>query len=222
MKGDRESVRECTAEGPGEGYFIQIQSNKMLDLLVKEPPRFNTNRHYERYETEEDAWSHHFPDLGLTRQSNSHQSRRKKNPPLTYYKDANTILYTSQTYNNTLEEDKYDMKKKLLLDTSQRTFNTMLKNSTFGDLDTKLINKLYESCKTCFKFRKTKSKSKVSPPMAQDFNHTVCMDSKIWHGKGTIILYLIDMFARFTIAKILPDKTPKCVLKVFVNDWIKF
>ena len=34
----------------------------------------------------------------------------------------------------------------------QRTFDTMLKNSTFKDLDIKLINKLYESCETCFKF----------------------------------------------------------------------
>ena len=102
----------------------------------------------------------------------------------------------------------------------QSTFKTMLKNSTFGDLDTKLINKLYESCETCFKFPKSKPKSKVGPPMAQDFNHTVCMDLKIWHGTGTIILYIIDMFTRFTIAKIIPDKTPDSILKVLVNDWI--
>ena len=86
----------------------------------------------------------------------------------------------------------------------------------------KLINKLYESCETCFKFRNSKPKSKVGPPMALDFNHTVCMDLKIWHGKGTIILYIIDMFTRFTIAKIIPDKTADSGLKVFVNDWIKF
>ena len=30
------------------------------------------------------------------------------------------------------------------------------------------------------------------------------------------------MFTRFTIAKIIPDKTPDSVLKVLVNDWIKF
>ena len=87
----------------------------------------------------------------------------------------------------------------------QRTFETMLKNSTFKDLETKLINKLYEMA-----------------PMAQDFNHPVCMDLKIWHGTGTIILYIIDMFTRFTIAKVIPDKTADSVLKVHVNDWIKF
>ena len=58
--------------------------------------------------------------------------------------------------------------------------------------------------------------------MAQDFNNTVSMDLKIWHRTGTIILYIIDMFTRFTIAKIIPDNTPDSVLKVLVNDWIKF
>ena len=81
----------------------------------------------------------------------------------------------------------------------QRTFETMLKNSTFKDLDMKLINKLYESCKTCFKFRNSKPKCKGGPPMAQDFNYTACMDLRIWHGTRAIILY-----------------------KVLVNDWIKF
>ena len=58
--------------------------------------------------------------------------------------------------------------------------------------------------------------------MAQKFNHTVCMDLNIWQGTSTIILYIIDIFTRFTIAKIIPDKTPDRVLKVLVNDWIKF
>ena len=58
--------------------------------------------------------------------------------------------------------------------------------------------------------------------MAQDSNHTVCMDLKIWHGTGNIIPYIIDMGTRFTIAKIIPDKTADSVLKVLVNDWIKF
>ena len=104
----------------------------------------------------------------------------------------------------------------------QRTFETMLKNSTFKDLDMKLINKSYESCKTLFKFRNSKPKSNVSPPMAQDFNNTVSMDLKIWHRTGTIILYIIDMFTRFTIAKIIPYKTADSILKVLVNDRIKF
>ena len=98
----------------------------------------------------------------------------------------------------------------------------MLKNSTFKNIDYNLINKLYESCETCFKFRNSKPQSKVGPPMALDFNHTICMDLKIWHGTGTIILYIIDMYTRFTVAKIIPDKRADSVLEVLVNDWIKF
>ena len=87
----------------------------MSDLLMKESSRFNTNRNHERHDTEVDAWSHHFPDLVLTRPSNPPRFRSKKKPPWNPYKDDNIILYTSQTYNNTLEEEEYDMK--LLLDT---------------------------------------------------------------------------------------------------------
>ena len=53
----------------------------------------------------------------------------------------------------------------------QKTFENMLRNSTFKKLDCNLINKLYQSCQTCFKFKNSKPKSKVGPPMAQDFNH---------------------------------------------------
>ena len=61
--------------------------------------------------------THHLPDLGLKISLNLARSRSKKNPSQNFYTDANIILYTSQTYNNILEEGKYDMKKKLLLDT---------------------------------------------------------------------------------------------------------
>ena len=56
--------------------------------------------------------------------------------------------------------------------------------------------------------------------MASDFNHTVCMDLKIWPRTGKVILYVIDMFSRLTVAKVIPDKRPDSVIKVLVNDWI--
>ena len=61
--------------------------------------------------------THHLPDLGLKSSSNIPRSRNKKNSSLNFYTDANITLYTSQTYNNIPEKDKYDMKKMLLLDT---------------------------------------------------------------------------------------------------------
>ena len=103
---------------------------------------------------------------------------------------------------------------------SQRIFCQMLKNSDFKQYNPELVNKLYESCEFCFKFKKSKPVHKVSPPMASDFNHTVCMDLKIWPKTGKVILYIIDMFTRLTVAKIIPDKKPESVMKVLVNCWI--
>ena len=97
----------------------------------------------------------------------------------------------------------------------------MMKNAKcFNDDSVNVLNKLYESCVTCLKFKKSQPKPKVAPPMANDFNECVCMDLKIWPKKGVIILYLIDMFTRFTVARIIPDKTPESIIKVFMDNWI--
>ena len=103
---------------------------------------------------------------------------------------------------------------------SRRVFERMIQNSSFKNVKPALVNKLYESCEFCFKHRKSKPLPKVSPPMASDFNHTVCMDLKIWARTGKVILYIIDMFSRFTVAKVIPDKRPESVIKVLVNEWI--
>ena len=50
--------------------------------------------------------THHLPDLGLKISLNLARSRSKKNPTQNFHTDANIILYTSQTYNNILEEGK--------------------------------------------------------------------------------------------------------------------
>ena len=73
---------------------------------------------------------------------------------------------------------------------------------------------------TCFKFKRSVPKPKVSPPMANDFNETICMDLKIFKKRNLIILYIIDMFTRFTVAKIIPDKRPESVIKVLLDCWI--
>ena len=42
------------------------------------------------------------------------------------------------------------------------------------------LNKLYENCVTCLKFKRSSVTPKVSPPMARDFNQTVALDLKVW------------------------------------------
>ena len=103
----------------------------------------------------------------------------------------------------------------------RRVFETMIKNSNMKNCDVRILNKLYETCESCLSHKSSKAKHKVSPPMAHDFNETICMDLKIWHGTGKIILYTVDMFSRLTQAQVIRDKRPESVLKVLVDQWIK-
>ena len=46
------------------------------------------------------------------------------------------------------------------------------------------------------------------------------MDLKIWPKHNTIILYIIDVFTRFTQAFIIPDKSADAVIKPLLDSWI--
>ena len=83
-----------------------------------------------------------------------------------------------------------------------------------------ILNKLYNSCLVCLKNKPTPVKPKVSLPMAQDFNQTVCLDLKIWPSKNVIILYIIDAYTRFQQAHIIPDKKAETIVKALVDNWI--
>ena len=82
------------------------------------------------------------------------------------------------------------------------------------------LKKLYDTCASCFIHKKSKPRPKVSPPMANDFNDVVSMDLKINHKHNTIILYIVDLFSRYTAAYVIPDKKPESVIKPFLQSWI--
>ena len=56
--------------------------------------------------------------------------------------------------------------------------------------------------------------------MASNVNETVCMDLKISQKHGIIILYIIDMYSRFTVGVIIPDKRPEGVVDAFLDKWV--
>ena len=72
---------------------------------------------------------------------------------------------------------------------SRSVMEQMLKNSEcFYENTPNILNKLYQSCMTCLKFKKSIPRPKISPPMASNFKDCVCMDLKIWPKYGLIIL----------------------------------
>ena len=83
-----------------------------------------------------------------------------------------------------------------------------------------LAKKLYDSCEVCLKFQKTPARPIVSLPLATQFNETVAMDLKVWNNNKLNILYLIDMFTRFTTARIIKDKKPETIIDNVMQMWI--
>ena len=83
-----------------------------------------------------------------------------------------------------------------------------------------LLNKLYEKCLTCHKFKKNIPRPKVAPPIGTDFNHTIAVDLKIWPKMNRKILYIIDMYYRYTIAIVVHNKSADSIVQAIMDSWI--
>ena len=103
----------------------------------------------------------------------------------------------------------------------REAFERMLKSQdNFNDDVKKMLNTIYNQCVSCLTYKKTIPRPHVSAPLARDFNDTLTVDLKIWPKKGVIILYCIDWFTRFVMAKVVPDKKADTILKPILEDWI--
>ena len=102
-----------------------------------------------------------------------------------------------------------------------KVFTKMIQTSGGYDMETKeIIGRLYEECSTCLKFGKGKIKPKICTPLSQEVNSTVALDLKLWPKFNTIILYITDLFSRYTQGVIIPDKKPESVIRAFMDNWI--
>ena len=103
----------------------------------------------------------------------------------------------------------------------QKVFTEMLKSQiSFNANVQKIVNKIYEQCVSCIKHKVSKPRPHVSPPMAKDFNDTLCVDLKIWPSRGTIVLYMIDMFSRYTDGVEVENKKADTILVEILDQWI--
>ena len=82
-----------------------------------------------------------------------------------------------------------------------------------------LIDKVYDTCKTCKQYKKPFHRPVVGLSKASDFNHTAAMDlhqlrSSLWY------FHFIDEFTRFSNAVIVHTKSSKITAKAFLQMWI--
>ena len=96
---------------------------------------------------------------------------------------------------------------------SRRNMEQLLKDSKNMDDDVRnILDKIYSKCVICLQFASTRPRPSVGMPLGKDFNDCVAMDLKIYQKQNLIILYLIDVFTRYTFASII-NQSCKCCLR---------
>ena len=98
-----------------------------------------------------------------------------------------------------------------------------LQNANIVDSElNKLIDAVTNECKTCSRYRKTRSRPVVSIPLANDFNECLAMDLKFIKvsGKTHIILHMIDVFTRYSQATVIPNKVKETIVENVLKHWV--
>ena len=82
----------------------------------------------------------------------------------------------------------------------------------------KILDKIQNGCSGCIKRRRKPDKPAVTLPSAKEFNDKVAIDLKIYKGK--YILYMVDMFSRYTVAALIQRKRPDDVIDALMKKWV--
>ena len=82
-----------------------------------------------------------------------------------------------------------------------------------------VIKDIYKTCEICKAFAPTPPRPVVCIPLAQEFNQCVAMDLKTLHT-GQWILYMIDIFTRYTMAQLISRKLPSTIIEQLIRCWI--
>ena len=101
----------------------------------------------------------------------------------------------------------------------RQSFVNLLKSGNiWSDEVSQILDDIMDGCDGCIKRRRNPDRPAVTMPMAADFNEKVAMDLKYWNGQN--ILYIIDMFSRFTVGVVIPSKKPKDVINALMKNWV--
>ena len=83
-----------------------------------------------------------------------------------------------------------------------------------------MLSDIHDKCRICKEFSSTPPRSVVCLPMARNFNEKVAMDLKHWR-KGLWILYMIDLYSRYTMATFITRKLPSTIIDNVIKYWIR-
>ena len=83
-----------------------------------------------------------------------------------------------------------------------------------------ILDKLQTGCEGCIKRKRSPDKPAVTLPSANCFNDKVAIDLKIYKKK--YILYMIDMYSRYTVATVINRKKPSDVINAIMEKWVAY
>ena len=80
-----------------------------------------------------------------------------------------------------------------------------------------IINRVINDCKVSQKFQRLVARPRVLLPQATSFNEVVTLDLKEFSSK--YILWMIDLFLRFMVGKLILNKKADTIIQVLTDSW---
>ena len=103
---------------------------------------------------------------------------------------------------------------------SAKSLKSLLLSAEALDKETEQkIKEITEKCTICKRYKKTPSRPAVCLPLATRFNETVAMDLKEFKP-GIYFLHIIDIYTRFSLAKVIKRKLPSVIVDNVILMWI--
>ena len=147
-------------------------------------------------------------------------------PLMKQHVEIDQCLLSVESKKDTYKEKEKVLRKlhKQFAHPSKERLKALMIDANIWDNEYQLIAKeLYENCEICLKFQKTPARPVVALPIANQFNEAVAMDLKVWKkgmNNSIYILYLIDMFSRFTTARVINNKNPETIIDNVIQMWV--
>lgn len=102
--------------------------------------------------------------------------------------------------------------------TEQKLIALLKDAGVWDDKYQDVMNEICESCQICKMYSRTPPRPVVAMPLASKFNEKVAMDLKKW--KMIWILYLVDLWSRYTVSVPIQRKKPEIVIDKMMLNWI--
>ena len=139
-----------------------------------------------------------------------------------YTSSTQKVLFTSPLQEGNLD----DCRKKILKLHKQFShphpdkLKTLIKqagDATQDMLD--MVTDVTKKCDICKRYKRTPLRPVVSFPLATEFNETVALDLKTFHGSG-YMLHMIDHATRYSQACFIKNKQSSTIVKSILQFWI--